>query len=54
VQRLEGGSDLYVQRGRSRLVRQRDGARHVSEVEFVLVWQRQLDGRLRILVDAWW
>ncbi len=54
VDGLEGGDDLLVQRGTSRLVRRRDGVEHVSEVRFVLVWVRQADGILRIAVDAYW
>ncbi len=54
VDRVEGEGGLWVQRGTSRLTVERDGELRVSEVDFLLVWVREADGRLRIALDAYW
>lgn len=54
IDRLEGDEDRPIQRGRSVLSHSRDGERVVSEVEFVVIWERQDDGSYRIVVDAYW
>jgi len=51
---IEGEDGIWVERGRSRLSVVRDEKLSESEVEFMMVWQRQLDGRLLIIVDAFW
>ena len=51
---VEGEGDIAYQRGRSHLVSKRDGERHTSVVDFVLVWRRQPDGGWKIAVDAYW
>jgi ketosteroid isomerase-like protein len=54
LERLEGEAGLLVHRGRSRLVRLRDGVEQVSTVEYVLIWRRDERGALRIAVDGYW
>jgi len=51
---LEGRDGLYVERGRSKLTTLREGAAHITQVDYMLVWQRQADGNLLITVDAYW
>ncbi len=51
---LEGDVSLPVQRGRSVLEYDRDGARRVSDVQFLVIWRLQPDGTYRIAVDAYW
>jgi uncharacterized protein (TIGR02246 family) len=51
---VEGEGGLWIERGRSKITVIRDEQKRVSEVEFVLVWQRQPDGALLIKVDAFW
>ncbi|MBT8484748.1 MAG: DUF4440 domain-containing protein [Phycisphaerales bacterium] len=51
---LEGEADLLCQRGTSRLTYRRGDAVRTSVVEFLLIWRREEDGRLRIAVDAYW
>ena len=54
VDSVEGVDNLIVHRGRSSLTYIRNGERHTSEVEFVLLWQRSEDGVLKIAFDAYW
>ena len=54
VRTTEGAGDLYVQTGRSTLVRQRQGSERSSVVEFVLTWQKQADGEWRVVSDVYW
>jgi ketosteroid isomerase-like protein len=51
---IEGEEGLAIQRGRSILTYVRDDQRRTSVVEFMLIWQRQDDGTLKIKVDAYW
>lgn len=51
---VEGQDGLWIERGRSKLSVLRDEQLLVSEVEFLLVWQQQPDGSLRIKLDAFW
>ena len=54
VHSVEGNDKLATQRGRSILTYIKNGERRVSTVEFLLIWQRQTDGTLKIAVDAYW
>ncbi len=54
VHSVEGDEKLATQRGRSILTYIKNGERRVSTVEFLLIWQRQTDGTLKIAVDAYW
>lgn len=54
IHSIEGPVELPVQRGTSVLAYDRPTGRHVSEVEFVVVWRLQDDGSYRIAVDAYW
>jgi ketosteroid isomerase-like protein len=51
---VEGEDGIWMERGRSRLRVMRDEELAESEVDFMMIWQRQLDGRLLIIVDAFW
>ena len=52
TRRIEGDPDLIAWRGVSYL---RHGApEQLSVVEFVLLWERQEDGRLQVVLDAYW
>lgn len=51
---LRGTRDLLVQRGRSTIAFETDGERRLGVVEFVVVWGRDEQGSLRVLVDAYW
>ena len=51
---VEGGERLVVQRGISHLAYAENGEERLSTVDFVLVWVREEDGRLRVAVDAYW
>lgn len=50
----EGAERVAVQRGRSKIVRVRDGKERVSEVEFLLVWVDDPLSGWRIAMDAYW
>lgn len=54
IEWVEGVDSLLVQRGVSRLSRERDGERRESVVHFYVVWRRQEDGSYKIAVDAYW
>lgn len=51
---IEGVEGLVMQRGRSDISFEDDGELRVGTVEFVLIWQRQLDGSLKIAADGYW
>jgi ketosteroid isomerase-like protein len=51
---LEGHDGLYIERGRSKLTSVHEEQLRVSEVEYTLIWRRQPDGTLLIIVDAYW
>ena len=51
---VDGSKNLIVQRGRSDLTMNINGAERTSSVEFTHLWQRQKDGTLRIVVDGYW
>lgn len=51
---IEGVEGLLIQRGRSDISFDNDGMRRVGTVEFVLIWQRQPDGSLKIAADGYW
>jgi ketosteroid isomerase-like protein len=51
---VEGEDGIWVERGRSKLSVFRDDELRASEVEFMMVWQRQSDGALLITIDAFW
>ncbi|MAG32931.1 MAG: hypothetical protein CL908_18800 [Deltaproteobacteria bacterium] len=55
VKSVEGRKGMCIQRGKSTLVRKNDdGTLREGIVEFMLVWVRGKDGRLRITMDAYW
>lgn len=50
-----GGSDeLAYERGRSHMVRRREGVEHTSVVDFMLLWERHGEAGWKIAVDAYW
>jgi len=51
---IEGVDGLVVQRGRSVITFMNDGVQRLGTVEFLLIWQRQPDGSLKIAVDGYW
>ena len=49
-----GNRDLAYQVGRSHLTsRGQDGRERTYSTDFVVVWERQRDGSLRIILDLW-
>ena len=53
VLEVGGTRDDAYQLGRSTLVTMRDGAEHRSVVDFVVIWRRGADGKLRIYRDLY-
>lgn len=51
---VDGRKGLIVQRGRSELVMKINDQERTSTVEFTHLWQRQKDGKLKIVVDGYW
>lgn len=51
---IEGSNALISQRGRSTLEYKSNGEPRRSVVEYLLVWVRQPDGQLKIVLDAYW
>jgi ketosteroid isomerase-like protein len=49
-----GNRDLTYQVGRSHLTsRGEDGGERTYTTDFVVVWERQADGKLRMILDLW-
>ncbi|HEX8151529.1 MAG TPA: DUF4440 domain-containing protein [Thermoanaerobaculia bacterium] len=53
VLEVGGMRDDAYQLGRSTLVTMRDGTEHRSVVDFVVIWRRGADGKLRIYRDLY-